>query len=315
MAIRLWLCKQILWSESLQEDCAVGWWTLTAKVLQSCPQDIGIWLSEYGVALDLPMLPIFEESLRPQLLTLGWQGVQEQHDGRFSCWKRERFKDWNWMIEYPLYWIMFFLPKSLPPQHHDFKDHLKKKQQQFFLGPFQSLVWMHVNAARMAVSVTWAALLAAASVVELQPILAAVSRQLQHSPHWSGQLWLKTGGLGRAGWMSNTELSLCSTQKGRLRSSANLLFAAKAPRWALMIWTGDGLDLTALCLMLCEITLFAIKQSNYIHRFKYSTSLRINSFQRMCVNIWWKFSNSDAQSTIRWSVCRKAFLDRQWLPK
>jgi len=76
------------------------------QVLQSCPQDIGIWLSEYGVALDLPMLPIFEESLRPQLL--------------------------------------------------------------------------------MAVSVTWAALLAAASVVELQPILAAVSRQLQHSPHWSG---------------------------------------------------------------------------------------------------------------------------------
>lgn len=40
---------------------------------------------------------------------------------------------------------------------------------------------------RMAVSVTWAALLAAAAVVELQPILAAVSRQLQHSPHWAGQ--------------------------------------------------------------------------------------------------------------------------------
>ena len=163
----------------------------------------------------------------------------------------------------PLYWIMFYLPESLPPQHHDCKDHLKRKQQQFFLGPFQSLVWMHLNAARMAVSVTWAALLAAASVVELQPILAAVSRQLQHSPHWSGQLWLKTGGLGRAGWMSTSELSLCSTQKGRLRSSANLLFAAKAPRWALMIWTGDGLDLKALCLMLCEITLFAIKRSNY----------------------------------------------------
>jgi hypothetical protein len=40
---------------------------------------------------------------------------------------------------------------------------------------------------RMAVSVTWAALLAAAPVVELQPLLAAVSRQLQHSPHWAGQ--------------------------------------------------------------------------------------------------------------------------------
>ena len=39
----------------------------------------------------------------------------------------------------------------------------------------------------MAVSVTWAALLAAAPVVELQPLLAAVSRQLQHSPHWAGQ--------------------------------------------------------------------------------------------------------------------------------
>ncbi|CAE8631211.1 unnamed protein product [Polarella glacialis] len=36
----------------------------------------------------------------------------------------------------------------------------------------------------MATSVTWAALLAAASVAELQPLLAAVSRQLQHSPAW-----------------------------------------------------------------------------------------------------------------------------------
>lgn len=81
---------------------------------------------------------------------------------------------------------MFYRPKSLPPQHHDFNDHLKAAA--FLLGPFQSRVWMHLNAVRMAVSVTWAALLAAASVVELQPILAAVSRQLQHSPHWSGQL-------------------------------------------------------------------------------------------------------------------------------
>ncbi|CAE7547771.1 GST1 [Symbiodinium natans] len=35
-----------------------------------------------------------------------------------------------------------------------------------------------------AVSITWAALLSAASVVELQPLLAAVSRQLQHSSLW-----------------------------------------------------------------------------------------------------------------------------------
>lgn len=81
--------------------------TQLLQVLHSCPpQDIGIWLLEYGVVLEHPMLPIFEDSLRPQLL--------------------------------------------------------------------------------MAVSVTWAALLAAAPVVELQPLLAAVSRQLQHSPHWAG---------------------------------------------------------------------------------------------------------------------------------
>lgn len=35
-----------------------------------------------------------------------------------------------------------------------------------------------------AVSITWAALLSAASVVELQPLLAAVSRQLQHASLW-----------------------------------------------------------------------------------------------------------------------------------
>eukprot|EP00933_Yihiella_yeosuensis_P035892 TRINITY_DN29545_c0_g1_i1.p1 TRINITY_DN29545_c0_g1~~TRINITY_DN29545_c0_g1_i1.p1 ORF type:complete len:829 (-),score=171.41 TRINITY_DN29545_c0_g1_i1:59-2506(-) len=37
----------------------------------------------------------------------------------------------------------------------------------------------------LAVSVTWAALLASASVVELQPLIAVVSRQLQHAPQWS----------------------------------------------------------------------------------------------------------------------------------
>lgn len=36
----------------------------------------------------------------------------------------------------------------------------------------------------LAVSVTWAGLLGAASCVELQPLLAAVSRQLQHCPCW-----------------------------------------------------------------------------------------------------------------------------------
>lgn len=42
------------------------------QVLHSCPpQDIGVWLLEYGVVLEHPMLPIFEDSLRPQLLTLG----------------------------------------------------------------------------------------------------------------------------------------------------------------------------------------------------------------------------------------------------
>ena len=59
------------WQSKISIKVKVFFWQST-QVLHSCPpQDIGIWLLEYGVVLEHPMLPIFEDSLRPQLLTLG----------------------------------------------------------------------------------------------------------------------------------------------------------------------------------------------------------------------------------------------------
>eukprot|EP00913_Durusdinium_trenchii_P028148 g26392.t1 len=78
------------------------------QVLREGQPQLGLWLQEHGLLLELPMRPIFEESLPPpQLLS--------------------------------------------------------------------------------AVALTWAALLGAASVTELQPLLAAVSRQLQHAQPWAQQ--------------------------------------------------------------------------------------------------------------------------------
>ncbi|CAK9074759.1 unnamed protein product [Durusdinium trenchii] len=77
------------------------------QVLREGQPQLGLWLQEHGLLLELPMRPIFEELPPPQLLS--------------------------------------------------------------------------------AVALTWAALLGAASVTELQPLLAAVSRQLQHAQPWAQQ--------------------------------------------------------------------------------------------------------------------------------
>eukprot|EP00438_Fugacium_kawagutii_P025759 Skav221055 [mRNA] locus=scaffold1448:392601:409746:+ [translate_table: standard] len=79
-----------------------------------------------------------------------------------------------WLLEYR--GVATLEPPMLPIFEDEMRERKRKvRPQLLILGPHRA------DLQRKAVQVTWAALLAAASITELQPILAAVSQKLQHS--------------------------------------------------------------------------------------------------------------------------------------
>lgn len=181
------------------------------------------------------MLPIFEESLRPQLLTLGWQavGIKLCKSNMMACFLLDR-----WEIH-----------------RLELND------------------WIHRFVGSCSIG---------RKTCHLNTMISTTIWKQQHfclvpSSHVFGCIWTPQGWpflwLGLPSWLRQVSLN-CSPSWQRYPDNCSIhhiglgscdwkvgVGVGWVPPWALMIWTGDGLDLKALWLILCEITLFETKQS------------------------------------------------------